>query len=203
MLIQLKKLVQSLKSRGILGTSRWIYRSYFTVNNFIVFYKKLGEPFNYTSFHRSVGFRVLDLDELQNMRKQIQGLPIEFYCDITHNFTKPFVAFVDGKLAAIHWLVLSREESRFLELKENDVEINYNTVLHEYRGMGLAEQLMAVIINYCNEMGYHRMFGVVNVSNIPQYKQMLRLGFEPVEVLTHFGLRRPKAKLRYVKQKII
>ena len=58
---------------------------------------------------------------------------------------------------------------------------------------------MAFIINDALKKNYKRMFGVVHVSNIPQYKPMLRLGFSPVECLTHVFLWRPKAKLIYVK----
>lgn len=198
MKMQLHKLIQSVTSRGCGGTLKWIFRSYFTVNEFIVFCKELNKPFYYDFNNQSTIIRKLSLTEYRIIRGNKKNLPVEFYSDQLYNFHNPFVAFVNGDLAAVHWLVLPGEMSRFLMIKDKDVEINYNTVLPKFRGMGLAEKLMAFMILYCCEKGYNRMFGVVNVSNIPQYKQMIRLGFEPIEVLVHFGLHRPKAKLRYI-----
>ena len=110
----------------------------------------------------------------------------------------PFVALVKGKIAAIDWVVYPGEYSRFLNIKEGDVELNYNTVLPRYQGKGISGKLKAYIIMDCIKEKHKRMFCVVNVDNIPQYKLLIRLGFEPVEVLTHHGFKRPKASLRYV-----
>jgi len=195
----IKQLSQSLKSRGTYGTLRWVYYGYLTVNKFIVFYKDLQNSFSWPRYDSSIKLLRISLEDLESLRHEHKILPIEFYCDITHRFNTPYIALVNGKVAAIYWLVYPGEASRFLELGDGDVELNYSTILPEYRGRGLAQLLMAYIIESCKEQNLKRMFGVVNVSNIPQYKPMLRLGFEPVEVLTHFGFNRPKATLRYIK----
>lgn len=199
------ELRQSIISRGFPGTLKWIYSGYFKVNNFIVFYKDLTQPFRArkTSTEiKCIRGSVENLRAIRESEKEI--LPIEFYADTVHLLSTPYFAFLNDNIAAIHWLVYPGEKSRFLTLKEGDVEINYNTVLKKYRARRIAESLMHFMINACQEEGHKRMFGVVHVSNIPQYKPMLRLGFEPVEVLTHFGLKRPKASLQYVeKAKIV
>ena len=195
-----KNLLQSFKSRGVYGTLRWIFYGYFTVNKFIVFYRNLKRPLDYHHKDHSVRLCRISISDLTSLRNQEEKLPVEFYCDLTHHFSTAYVAIVDGKLAAIQWLVYPGEMSRFLNLKNGDVELNYNTVLPEFRGRRLAKVLMAFVIKSCTEeLNFKRMFEVVNVNNIPQYKLMLRLGFEPVEVLTHFGFNRPKATLEYVK----
>ncbi|MDZ7697270.1 MAG: hypothetical protein U5R49_10220 [Deltaproteobacteria bacterium] len=192
---------QSLISRGFVNTLKWIYYGYFKANNFIVFYKNLTQPSPAGSTNTYVKCIRASLDTLRAIRgKEKETLPVEFYADTVHHLSTPYLAFLDDNVAAIHWLVYPGEESRFLTLLEGDVEINYNTVLKEYRGRRIAESLMCFMINACQEEGQKRMFGVVHVSNIPQYKPMLRLGFEPVEVLTHFGLSRPKASLKYIEK---
>lgn len=195
-----KKLLQSFKSRGVYGTLRWIFYGYFTVNKFIVFYRNPKKPLDYTHKDHPVQLRRISISDLTSLRNQEEKLPVEFFCDITHNFSTAYVALCDAKVIAIQWLVYPGDTSRFLNLKDGDVELNYNTVLPQFRGRRLAEVLTAFVIKSCTkELNLKRIFEVVNVNNIPQYKPMLRLGFEPIEVLTHFGFYRPKATLKYVK----
>jgi len=192
------KFFRSLTSRGLYGTIHWIFHGYFVFNNFIVFYRNLENPVQAPAPSDGVEIKKLSLDALCSIRKGRNDLPVEFFCDKTHGLTTPFVALVEGELAAIHWLVQPGETSRFLSLSEGDIELNLNTVLPEFRGNRLAELLMVELLTDCKNNNLKRMFGVVHVSNIPQYKQMMRLGFEPVEHLTHFAFYRPKATLRYV-----
>ena len=192
--------IKTIKSRGLYETIRTIMSGYLKINKFIVFYKNLEKPFNYQTHDSTIEFTQISLEKLDSIRKKGDNLPVQFYCDISHNFSTPFVALVKGRIAAIDWLVYPGEYSRFLNIKEEgDVELNYNTVLPSYEGNGLSKKLKAYIIMECIKEKHKRMFCVVNVDNIPQYKLMLRLGFEPVEVLTHFGFSRPKATLNYVK----
>ncbi|MEM7432254.1 MAG: GNAT family N-acetyltransferase [Pseudomonadota bacterium] len=194
-----KKFIQSLKSRGFIGTFRWVTFGYFRTNKFIVFYLNLEKDFNYQFPEESITFAKLSLDELQQLRESHDNLPVEFFCDRTEGFKTPFVAFVDGKLAAIHWLVGPQEPSRFLNMQEQDVELNFNTVIPEFRGHKLAEPLMAFLLHTSKQEGKKRAFGVAHVDNIAMYKQVIRVGFEPVEIINHFGHKRPKATLKYVK----
>jgi len=194
----IRKIVRSLNSRGLGGTLLWFIFGYFSINKFIVFYLNLEKPFEPSQPGPSVKISKISIDTLNLIRAGAKDLPIEFYCDETHGFTIPYVAEVDGEIAAIHWLVKPGEKSRFLELGAGDLEMNFNTVLPKFRDKRLAELLMAKLISSCSGGDFKRMFGVVHVSNVPQYKQMIRLGFEPVEVVTHFGMYRPKATLRYV-----
>jgi len=196
---KISTLFLSLKSRGVSATLKNIYHGYFLVNKFIVFYRDLSRKLPETDVHPSISLKQVRLEELQQLRETCTDLPPDFYCDISHKFKTPCVALVDGELAAILWIVSPGEQSRFLDLKNGDVEYNYSFVLPKYRGMRLAGHLMSFMIRYCQQNNWQRMFAVVSSTNIPQFKQMLDMGFVPVEALTHFGLKRPKATLKYLK----
>lgn len=198
-MIFLKQVINSLKSRGFLGTLEWGFDGYLKVNNFILFFRDLSVPVKLSALRTDVEIKELSAEEMKSLRTKFKNLPFEFYCDESQGFKHCYVAFIGGHPAAIHWLVRPEETSRFLNLGEGDVELNYNVVLPQYRGQRLAEYLMAFIIDDAFKKNFKRIFGVVHVSNIPQYKPMLRLGFNPVECLTHFFVWRPKAKLHYVK----
>lgn len=189
----------TIKSNGFYNTAKILLSGYLKINKFIVFYKNLENPFNWSVPMSDVEFHKISLEDLRLLRKERKKLPIQFFCDISHNFSTPYIAYIQGQLAAIDWVVYPGEYSRFLDLKENDVELNYNAVLPKFQGKGLSKLLKALIIKDCIQMGRKRMFVVVNVENIPQYKLLIRLGFEPVEVVTHFGWSRPKATLKFVK----
>ncbi len=200
MRLKIRKFINSIGSRGLYGTARWMFYGYLTVNKFLVFHRNLSTVPDIASPGKHIVFKEISVDELDNIRKTHDNLPVEFFCDITFGFTKPYVAYVNGRLAAIHWLVPAGEYSRFLNLVDGDVELNYTTVLPEFRGHSLSMHFLNHLLHFCRDQGYKHMFASINVSNIPQYKPMLRLGFEPVEVLTHFSLYRPKAGLKHLKR---
>ena len=193
------KLVRSIRSRGLLGTLRWFANGYLSVTRFIVFHRDLRVPCPHVPRNPDAELRRVSVEELRAFRDAAGTLPVEFYCDETSGFTTPYVAFVEGRMAAILWMVFPGEGSRFLDLEDGDVEYNYSAVLPAYRGRRLAEDLLAHAVRSCQEEGrLRRMFAVVSAMNVPQYKQMMNLGFEPVEALAHFLTRRPKASLRWV-----
>ena len=191
-------LLSSLSSRGVSGTVKEILQSYFWVNHFLVFHKNLQTQGPSIRKNENVVVKRINLDELEQIRRK-ESLPVEFYCDRSHNLRTLYLAYLNGEVAAIQWVVKKGEYSRFLNLSEMDLEFNYSTVLPRFRGKRIAQLLKAVIIQEYSDSEYKRMFSVVNAENIAQYKPMLELGFEPVEVLTHYGTHRPKATLRYVK----
>jgi GNAT superfamily N-acetyltransferase len=194
-----RQLKQDLRSEGVFGTLKLFAEGYLKVNSFLVFYLDLTKPFAAPAPPPDIELRQGTLSDLQELRRGRTDLPTEFYCDEVFGFKVPMLAFVEGELAAIHWLVSPNEPSRFLSLSQGDVELNYNTVLPQFRGRRLAQLLMAFLISSARDAGHLRMFGVVNVQNVPQFKPMLDLNFRPVETLTHFAFRRPKATLKFVK----
>lgn len=194
----LTSLWRSLKSRGVVGTVRKICYGYFEVIKFIVFYRDLRQPVVEMPSDPAFRFKQLSLAELKQWRDTVSGLPPEFYCDESYGFTTPCVGFVDGEPAAIVWIVYQGQNSRFLDIRAGDVELNYSYVLPRYRRRHLMGQLMNGLIKVCQEQQFKRLFGVVSATNIPQFKQMLECGFMPVEALTHFAWKRPRATLAYV-----
>lgn len=190
---------QSVRTRGIVGTIKWAFSGYVKVNNFIVFHRPAGLPPAMPA-NPALSFSTGSLEALQDLRRGRDDLPFEFYCDEVFGFREPYLAFYEDELAAIHWLVRRGEPSRFLTLGEGDAELNYNTVLPRFRGKRIAQALMTHLIRASHARGDARLFGVVHVSNIPQWKQMIDLGFEPVDVVVHFGPFRPKASMRYVRR---
>ena len=195
----IKRLNQSTRSRGFWGTLRWIYNGFFVVKKFTVYYLSLNKVIIPKSFNSQIRLQKISKEELHVIREKEKDLSVEFYCDITHNFSTPFVALIGKKIAAINWLVFPGQFSRFLNLEEYDAELNYNTVLPQFRGRRLAEKLMSFIIVDCQKKHLKRMFCVVSVDNVPQFKQLINLGFVPIETLTHFAFHRPKATLKYAK----
>ena len=202
-----KFFLNTLRDKGAYRTIKIIISSYFKMNKFIVFYKNLEKPFNGAthdssndlSNDSSIEFVKISLKDLNMLRKKEKQQPVQFYCDISFKSTTPFVALINGKIAAITWGVDPGEYSNFLNLEKGDVELHYTLVLSEFEGKGLSMLLKSFAIkNYIKE-NRKRMFAVTNVNNIANYKLMIRLGFEPVEVLTHFAFNKPKATLKYVK----
>jgi len=165
----------------------------------------LEKPFRYTEKNQFLKVKEISLEDLHRMRNDYPGLPIEFYCDEIQGFSTPYVAFVNNEIAAISWLVFPGENSRFLIIGENDAELNYITVLPQFRGKGIAKSLMAHIIQACKYNEIRNLWIVIHIDNIPQLKPTIQLGFYPVGIITHWGFYRPPKRFgpteaRYVRK---
>ncbi len=195
MLGKLKYFIRSINSVGLRKTVDNIIFGYLYLNKFMVLRLNFEKPFWYVEKNQSLKMMEISLEDLRSIRQDHPGLPIEFYCDEIHGFTKPYVAFINNDIAAIHWLAFPGENSRFLIFGENDAELNYNTVLPKFRGKGVAKSLMAYIIQENNSNELRNIWGVVHIDNIPQWKPMIQLGFDPVSIITHWAFHRPRIKV--------
>jgi len=148
--MKINMLIQSIKSNGFLKTFNKIIYGYLEVIKFIVFYLNLEDDFVFLD-RSGVTVRKLSIEDLNEARVGNSNFSPEFYCDITHGFSTPFVSYVDDKVAAIIWVVYPGESSRFLGLVNGDVEINYSYVLPEFRGENLISHLMSYVIIYCKK----------------------------------------------------
>lgn len=180
------RIFRDVRNKGLLEAFKY-YLYALTPRDFIVFSIDPGLSPDYDLNVQGVIFRKISLPELKAYRDRTEGLPQEFYCDILYGFRVAYVAEIDGALAAIHWLVMPGDWSNFMVLGEGDAELNYNTVLPQYRGKRLAEKLMSYIVKNLKEEGrVKRIYGVISSANIAQFKQTLSIGFIPVGVLTKF-----------------
>ena len=198
MLSRARYLASKFRAAGVIGTLDLLYVSLFRVNVFHVLYLDLKGAASDFRPPEGVVFEQPSLDELRRIRSALPERPLEYYCDETFGYTLPFLARVHDRIAAIMWIVLRGQQSRFLDLQEGDVEINYLAVNPDFRGKRLGQHLMAFQIRWAAEAGNKRMFVVPNAENIPSERSMLDLGFRPVEALRHFSVWRPKALLRHV-----
>lgn len=76
------QILTSIKTRGILGTLRWIRYGYLRVNKFIVFHKNLTHEFELDLSvypYENIKLEVTSLKQLDSIRNEKQDLPIEFF----------------------------------------------------------------------------------------------------------------------------
>ncbi len=195
MLGKLKYFIRSINSVGLKKTVDNIIFGYLYLNKFMVLRLNLEKPFRYVEKNQSLKMMKISLADLHRIRDAHTGLPIEFYCDDIQGFSTPYVAFINNEIAAINWLVFPREKSRFLVFGENDAELNYITVLPQFRGGGIARSLMAYIIQESTNNQLKNLWIVVHIDNIPQWKPTIGLGFDPVGIITHWAFHRPRIKV--------
>ncbi len=194
---RVRYLLAEMRANGVLAALDLLWVSLFKRNVFQVLALDLSAPRPAIAPRSGIEVRLLSIAELRELRSQAGTLSIDFHGDELFGYTHPFVAFVDQKVAAIMWIVLPGQPSRFLDLQEGEVEINYLAVIPEFRGQRLGQYLMAHQVQWAADANHRRMFVVVDAQNIASLKPMLDLGFRPVEALVHIAWHRPKAQLRH------
>jgi GNAT superfamily N-acetyltransferase len=194
---RVRYLLAEARANGVLAALDLLWVSLFKRNVFQVLALDLSTPRPAIAPRAGIEVRLITIAELRELRSQTGTLSIDFSGDELFGYTHPFVAFVDNQVAAIMWIVLPGQPSRFLDLQEGEVEINYLAVRPEFRGQRLGQHVMAHQVQWAAAANHRRMFVVVDAQNIASLKPMLDLGFRPVEALVHIAWHRPKAQLRH------
>jgi len=189
-----KKLLISLRTLGVRRTLFWICFGYLKVNRFILFRRRLDNPFPDVLRRDNVLVKQITLRKLKEVRKNNPKLPEEFSCDIFQGGKTCFMGSVDEKVAHIMWVFFPEDRSRFFNLKEGEAEINYAITLPEFRGLNLFPLTVKSINNWLRENQYKWLYGAIHDKNVNSIKAIEKCGFEKIGEIKHISFWRPKWK---------
>jgi len=190
----IKKGIATIRSKGIKETLYWFHFGYLKVNRFILFRRRLDNPFPELLRRDNVLVKQITLQKLKEIRKNNSKLPEEFFCDIFEGGKTCFMGSVDEKVAHIMWVFFPEGRSRFFNLKEGEAEINYAVTLPEFRGLNLYLQTVKSINNWLRENQYKWLYGAIHDKNVNAIKAIEKCGFTKIGGITHISFWRPKWK---------
>ena len=155
---------------------RFLYHSLLRVNTFVVY--EIDLKGDLPDHELGNEFKILKptMQELANYRRS-PDLPREFYYDEIHGVKNAYILVKGDRIAYIHWVYVKGDPNRFLRLRDDTAELNYNTTLPEFRGKGLMGKMMRYINLDLRDQGFSKAYGVVNAENIPAIKSMEKAGF--------------------------
>lgn len=170
-----------------LSIIKFIYYSGLRINTFIVYENDLTKSLCDHSLDPD--FKVIKprIEELENIRKGMI-LPREFYYDRICKAKTCYLVYKGGKIAYIHWVFFSGEYSRFLILRDDVAELNYNTTMPEFRGHSLSAKMMAYISKDLQRNGLKKVMGVIHEYNYPSIRCIQKAGFVEVARIKTLGL---------------
>ena len=165
---------------------RFVYYSALRVNTFWLTGTELTDGL--PSMHMDACYRVIKptLEELDRLRKGLD-LPREFYYDRILGLKTCYLAFKDGEIAYIHWIITQGDYSRFLVLPANAVELNYNTTLRPFRGNKLMAKMVCHICRDLKENGFRRVYGIAHEDNLPSLGAVQDAGFRKLRTIRAIG----------------
>ena len=121
-----------------------------------------------------------DFEALRTARAGLEGLPDEYYYDVSRNYGKCFFYIVDGKPAAILWMVRRGERDRYLKVAGNEAVIVGLYVLDEFRGRGLARDLVRQSCIQMQRKGTESIYAVIEVWNVASRRAHEANGFRKI-----------------------
>jgi GNAT superfamily N-acetyltransferase len=128
------------------------------------------------------------VESLRQLRQGISLLPDEFYCEDRAGFVQCYSALSDGFLAGIIWVLEGPNASRYIALREGEVELAYLHVLEAMRGRGIAKHLYWRAAADCLNRGAQRVYAVISADNYPSRKAAETIGFRKIAEIRRTAL---------------
>jgi GNAT superfamily N-acetyltransferase len=120
------------------------------------------------------------VEALRRLRQGTSLLPDEFYCEDRPGFVQCFCAVSDGLLAGIIWVLEGHNASRYIALREGEVELGYLHVLEAMRGRGIAKHLYWRAAVDCLSNGAQAVYAAIAAENHPSRKAAQAIGFKKI-----------------------
>jgi len=149
---KLKKIAYHHYGNNPLSLIKFIYYSFFRINTFIVFECDLTKPLPQIDLDPEFKMIQPTMDQLDRLRSG-KELPREFYYDQFHKVRTCYLALCGNEMAYIQWIFFKGDNSRFLRLGQDIVEINYMTTLPQFRGKKLSSQMLVSSSKRLQESG--------------------------------------------------
>ena len=183
---ELKKTADHHYGKNIGSLPKFIYYSFFKINTFVVVGMDLNKEL--PKYPLDPEFKVIKptIEELNKLREG-KDLPREFYYDQIHGVKTCYIAIAGDEIAYIHWIYLKGDYNRFLKLKSEVAELNYNTTLPKFRGKRLQTKMLCHILEDLKKNGFRLAIGVVHSNNPPALKGAFRAGFVEKGKIKTFG----------------
>jgi ribosomal protein S18 acetylase RimI-like enzyme len=168
----LKGLMIRLRSDGIRGTAQGI-RDGFIPRNWRIY--RLNPPVPEGLAQCEIGS---DLAVLHSARSCDPGLPGDFYRDAANRSKQCFYARIDNQLAGIVWIYDTDYPSRVIRLAPGEVEIAFVFVMPEFRGRGIAKDLIRAACLHLLDRGVRIIYAVIEEHNLASQAAFTGCRFE-------------------------
>jgi GNAT superfamily N-acetyltransferase len=123
------------------------------------------------------------LPDLVRYRRQLPGLPRQFYMDYTHGFARHYLGLVDGRVGHITWVATRADKPLQMRLGADDIMLDGVYTLAEFRGRGLLSAVERVILDDAKREGRRHAYTHVSHDNAASLRGVMKTGFRPVGVL--------------------
>gem|GEM_PF-2041146 len=179
----LSRLMLRLRRDGLWSTLRGIRRATRPETLGIYRIERLVAPAPAADLEIKAG-----VESLRQLRQGILLLPDEFYCEDRPGFVQCYCALSDGLLAGIIWVLEGPNASRYIALREGEVELAYLHVLEAMRGRGIAKHLYWRAAADGLNRGAQRVYAVISADNYPSRKAAETIGFRKIAEIRRTAL---------------
>jgi RimJ/RimL family protein N-acetyltransferase len=154
--------------------------SLFKVERILIFVKELNNASSLKDDScDSMYVKKGEVNELKNIRKDMESPPWEFCLDIYDKITHFFIyQNNDGIIGHISWIYYKGNPNRFIELASDEAEIKYSLTIPKYRGRGLYPKTLAKIQTYLKGKEYKRVFICVDEKSYASIKGIQKASFK-------------------------
>jgi hypothetical protein len=124
------------------------------------------------------------IEALDAIRGGGSTLPLEFHADRLQGARYPYLAFVDGRVGHISWMLTDREHTRLIRLRPWEVELDFAYTVPECRGRRLLTAVETAILRDARERGALVAYTHVAEANVASIRGVLKTGFRACGLVT-------------------
>ena len=170
--------------QGAAGLLRRLQRRMYWKERFIRWQLELAEFRPLAGKPASLIVRRGSLAELESLRRQLPGLPLDFYADRLYGSDRFYLGLWDEQLAHIAWVMSAAHHPSFISLEPGEVELMFVYTLRPHRGRGIQTHALNHILTDLQREPFLHAYAHVAEDNAPSLRAFVRLGFRPVATVS-------------------
>jgi ribosomal protein S18 acetylase RimI-like enzyme len=181
----------SVRERGLMTTLYWSAFGYLKPNEFSLF-ETSGRETGRFDPTPDIDYEIWSAERLAVWRRGRGRLLPELFQDEIDGVRSCAIARRGDAVAGLIWIYDRDDTSRLFRLGPGDFELNYGTVLPDYRRQHLFTNVLRFAASSLATRGCRRVYAGVHVDNIASRRAFERAGFRPTGSITQVAFFRPR-----------
>ena len=169
-----------IKNEGILFFLKLFVRKMIRYEHFIVMARDFGMENSEIKHGDNIDIKMATDKDIRELQLDMKSYAFENYRNHFSKVKTCFLAYYKSIFAALSWVYFKEDGYKYYKVEANEAIIGPIYTRDEFRGRGVAPELVNDICRYLKSNGYDKAIGIVSTSNHPSIRMFEKSGFSNI-----------------------